>query len=76
MSKRNLNKLEDFSECLNITWNNKLYENKYCLGEILLEKQEKRLQMSHHLSNGVLSNIWESHDDDQHNKLRSVTALP
>lgn len=74
----NLNDLGGFRECLNIELNDSLYESKYCVGEILLEKDEKLFKLSHHYNHmhntGMIPNIWQSDDDEERIESRAVTS--
>ena len=62
----NLYELGGFEECLNIQWNDGLYESKYCLGALKIDR--KMLQVSHkniNLKNGIFPNIWLLNDNDE-----------
>lgn len=76
----NLFELGSFTECLNIKRDNKPYESKYCLGAISLEKEKKLLELSQqfsHMDNGILPNIWKSHEDgDDKQRIESRAMLP
>lgn len=75
----NLYELGSFTECLNIKWNNKPYDSKYCLGAIKLKKGEKRshvLQQYINMNNGIFPNIWESHGDDDEQRIESRAMMP
>lgn len=73
----NLYELGGFSECLNIEWNSKPYQSKYCLGAISLDVKKKQARVSYqfdNVNNGLIPNLWPSNDADR--RIESRAMMP
>lgn len=52
-----------FSECFHIERKRKLYQTKYCMGQVVLDLKGRPLLKSHNTINGIFVNKWQISDD-------------